>query len=99
VCLTGCPRGAWAEGQKREWTARELGSDVPIITCMSRDKYKYCVPDAILIDDREGTRDSWEGAGGVFVLHRTLEDTLQQLRDLGVKVTVTAPVNLYPETD
>ena len=99
MCIKGCPRGAWAEGQKREWTARELGSDVPIITCMSRDKYKYCVPDAVLIDDREGTRDSWEGAGGVFVLHRTLEDTLQQLRDLGVKVTVTAPVNLYPEMD
>lgn len=97
--MTGCPRGAWAEGQKREWTARELGSDVPIITCMSRDKYKYCVPDAVLIDDREGTRESWEGAGGVFVLHRTFEDTLQQLRDLGVKVTVSAPVNLYPEMD
>lgn len=66
---------------------------------MARDKYKYCVSDAILIDDREGTRDSWEGAGGVFVLHVSLEDTLQQLRDLGVKLTPTSLANHFPELD
>jgi hypothetical protein len=62
---------------------------VPVITCMSKDKYKHCTPGAILIDDRGATRDSWEGAGGVFVLHESVTNTLQQLRDLGVRL---APV-------
>lgn len=53
---------------------------------MSKDKYKHCTSGAILIDDRDATRDSWEGAGGVFVLHVSVTNTLQQLRDLGVRV-------------
>ena len=59
---------------------------MPVITCMSKDKYKHCTPSAILIDDRDATRDSWESAGGVFVLHENVANTLQQLRDLGVRI-------------
>src|ERR1044071_4661041 len=36
--LTGLPHGGWAAPQKRRWVARMLGPDVPVITCMSRDK-------------------------------------------------------------
>ena len=69
---------------------------MPVITCMSKDKYKHCTPGAILIDDRDATRDSWEGAGGVFVLHESVTDTLRQLRDMGVRV---APVPVPSELE
>jgi uncharacterized protein (UPF0248 family) len=42
--LTGCPRGKWAEGQKRAWVGRELGLEVEVITCMSKDKHTFCPP-------------------------------------------------------
>lgn len=38
--------------QQRKWCKRELGEDVPVITCMSRDKHTYCRPGNVLIDDR-----------------------------------------------
>lgn len=37
---------------QRNWCKRELGEDVPVITCMSRDKHTYCRPGNVLIDDR-----------------------------------------------
>ena len=39
-------------GGQRNWCKRELGEDVPVITCMSRDKHTYCRPGNVLIDDR-----------------------------------------------
>lgn len=42
VILTGVPMGNWAPGQKRQWCARELGSEVKVITCLSKDKHLYC---------------------------------------------------------
>ena len=87
--ILGCPRGTWAEKQKREWTTRELGLEIPVITCLSKDKYKHCNEvGAILIDDRDATRESWEQAGGVFLLHTNVDDTIRQLRDLGLKIPV-----------
>ncbi|MFO7780917.1 MAG: hypothetical protein R6W94_04760 [Spirochaetia bacterium] len=38
VILTGLPRGDWAKPQKLEWCRRELGPEVPVIACMSREK-------------------------------------------------------------
>ncbi|NBF41055.1 MAG: hypothetical protein GVY14_11625 [Spirochaetes bacterium] len=38
VVLTGLPRGNWAKPQKLEWCRRELGPEVPVIACMSREK-------------------------------------------------------------
>ena len=73
--LTGLPMGRWAEPQKRAWCARELGPDVPVITCMSRDKAvqaREATPDGatpVLIDDRERFRERWVSAGGIFVHH------------------------------
>ena len=85
VILTGVPMGNWAPQQKLQWCARELGSHVRIITCMSKDKCKFCAttapaPEAasadaaqpcvsILIDDREMAREPWVNAGGVFILY------------------------------
>lgn len=86
--LTGLPRGAWAEPQKRAWCARELGEAVPVITCLSKekaDKAKASVAEGIvpiLIDDRESLRESFEAAGGIFVFHTRAEESIAALRKL-----------------
>ncbi|CAM9180482.1 unnamed protein product [Discosporangium mesarthrocarpum] len=78
--LTGVPMGKWAEPQKRAWCSDELGGDVPVITCMSRDKHKYChSPGCILIDDRGSLRVDWESQGGLFIHHTSTRQSLKEL--------------------
>lgn len=84
MVLTGLPLGTWAEPQKREWCARELGLGVIVVACMSIDKHSYCCEGDVLIDDREAARLDWVTAGGVFVHHKSTEETLAALRQLGV---------------
>ncbi|WP_455381185.1 glutathione S-transferase N-terminal domain-containing protein [Salinispira pacifica] len=88
--LSGLPLGFWARPQKIEWCRRELGEDVPVITCMSREKARKgaaATPDGqvpLLIDDRESICESWEQMGGVFVLHRSASETIGKLQELGL---------------
>jgi hypothetical protein len=77
--LTGLPIGKWAAPQKKAWCVNKLGTNIPVITCMSKDKHLYCSPGDILIDDRESTRKSWEEAGGIFILHTSAEESINQL--------------------
>ena len=86
--LTGLPLGRWAEPQKREWCTRELGPEIPVITCMSREKHSRAgkaVPAhavAVLIDDRESLREKFEAAGGVFIRYTDTESAMAQLHAL-----------------
>ena len=96
VVLTGLPRGNWAKPQKLEWCRRELGPEVPVIACMSREKTEKArewldthhagterrVP--VLIDDRASTREPWEAAGGVFIHHTSAEESIRSLEELGL---------------
>lgn len=90
IILTGLPRGNWAEPQKRAWCAQHLGSDIPVITCMSKEKALKAQPfilpgtQALLIDDREKLRDSWEDAGGFFLHHTTTLNTLHKLSSYNI---------------
>ncbi|ALG72217.1 hypothetical protein VY88_00180 [Azospirillum thiophilum] len=81
--LTGLPLGSWAPDQKMRWVARMLGADVPVITCMARDKARHATPGAVLVDDREKARTPWEAAGGHFVLHRNAAESIAELTKLG----------------
>ncbi|CAM9621129.1 unnamed protein product [Scytosiphon promiscuus] len=89
--LTGLPMGSWAEPQKagphyelhpKKWCQRELGEDVPVITCMSRDKHLYCRRGNVLIDDRASLAEAWERAGGVFIHHTSATSSLAKLKTL-----------------
>ncbi|MFW6368323.1 MAG: hypothetical protein ACOCZ9_01175 [Spirochaetota bacterium] len=88
--LTGLPRGTWAEPQKREWCRRELGENVPVITCMAREKTEKAKAAVhpgqrmILIDDRESNGERWEAEGGIFILHESASKSIQALRALGL---------------
>ena len=87
--LTGLPLGNWAEPQKRAWCTRELGPDVPVITCMARDKIKHAkailkkgeIP--VLVDDRPKHRPLWHDGGGIFIHHTSVQNSLKALEDLG----------------
>jgi 5' nucleotidase, deoxy (Pyrimidine), cytosolic type C protein (NT5C) len=80
MILTGLPLGRWAEPQKRAWCAEHVGEHIPVICCMTRDKWQYCTPGDILIDDRIDAAVDWEGAAGRFIHHKDAETTLTALR-------------------
>lgn len=85
--LSGCPSNGMkqAAAGKTIWKDRELGAHVPIITCLSRYKGKHIKePGDILIDDMEKNIKRWEEAGGVGILHTSAEDTIMQLKAMGL---------------
>jgi len=84
VILTGLPLGTWAAPQKKRWVANMLGAEVEVITCMSRDKHRWSGPGRVLVDDREKTRESWEAAGGIFILHTAAATSIARLKELGL---------------
>jgi hypothetical protein len=50
---------------------------------MAKDKGRYASPKAVLVDDMLKNRPGWVAAGGTFVLHRSAEESIAQLRELG----------------
>jgi len=81
--LTGLPMGDWAPEQKRRWVGAMLGHNVPVITCMTRDKHRFSGPGHVLVDDRAGTKQPWEASGGTFILHTSAAGSIAELKHLG----------------
>jgi 5'(3')-deoxyribonucleotidase len=78
IILTGIPRGSKsAVEQKIRWCKRELGNDIQVITCQTKEKSKYCLPGFILIDDRLDNLQSWHDKGGKFILYH--EESLDEI--------------------
>jgi hypothetical protein len=82
IILTGLPRGAWAEPQKRRWAARHFPG-IEVITTKAALKREHCHPGDALVDDRDKYRHLWEKAGGIFIHHRSAAASLKQLRRHG----------------
>jgi hypothetical protein len=87
VLLTGCPEGGWAEPQKIAWV-KEHFPEAKMITCMSKDKRMHMQPGDVLVDDYLKYRDLWIEAGGIFVHHRSAEESLREMAGLGVAVAL-----------
>ena len=81
VILTGLPLGNWAADQKVRWAAEHFPG-TRIITTMARDKRDHAREGDVLVDDQLRHRHLWEGAGGVFVHHRSAKATLEELAGL-----------------
>lgn len=82
IILTGIPKGnSTAAEQKIRWCQRELGPDVQVITCYSKDKPKFCLLKSILIDDRPDNSKPWHENGGKFILYHEdhLHDILKKI--------------------
>ena len=87
--LTGIPRPERgirdAEEDKIEWMRRMFPENIRVNVVMRRQKKNYCGgPGSILIDDLERTILEWRERGGIGILHRSAEDTLAGLKELGV---------------
>ena len=82
VILTGLPRGAWAEPQKRRWAARHFPG-VEVITTSAALKREHCHPGDALVDDTVKFRHLWEKEGGVFIPHSSAAASIAELRRLG----------------
>jgi len=88
IILTGCPRGGWAEPQKIDWAARHFPG-VRIITCRSQEKRLHMKAGDILVDDLLKYKHLWEEAGGIFVHHKSANESLHRLEKLGLDVRRT----------
>ena len=88
--LTGLPRGEWAAAQKRAWCKRELGVNVPVLTCPSKDKadiawrHLLAHQTPVLIDDRTKHQTRWEQSGGVFIHHTSAASSIAALYALNI---------------
>jgi hypothetical protein len=70
IILTGVPpSSSTAVEQKIRWCQRELGPNVKVITCATKDKPNYCTYGSILIDDRTDNLNAWNKKGGKFILY------------------------------
>ena len=83
--LTGVPHQGCekAKIQKRIWLKNHYGIEANVICCFSKDKANYCQVGDILIDDWPPNIERWHQAGGIGILHISVEDTLRQLAQLG----------------
>jgi hypothetical protein len=82
VVLTGCPRSNYeqAAAHKREWVAGHFGSDIKVITCLSRDKQLHLIePGDVLVDDRVQNIKRWRKVGGVGVLYHNHEQAIREM--------------------
>ena len=78
IILTGLPQGNWAADQKVRWAAKHFPG-TRIITTMARNKRNHGKPGDVLVDDMLKHAHLWEEMGGVFVHHRNVDETLEQL--------------------
>ena len=87
--LTGVPRperGIITAGpDKIEWTHRLLSPKVKVNIVLRKEKKYFCKgPEDILIDDYEKNTREWQAAGGTAILHTSAENTLKQMKELGI---------------
>lgn len=69
-----------AAEQKRRWYAAWRPDLTVHIVSKSPDKAAFAHPRAILVDDRAKSIDPWVAAGGIGILHTSVDDTIARLR-------------------
>ena len=86
--LTGIPkpkRGILTAGDdKTIWSHRLLSKDLVVNIVFREQKPDYCKgKDCILIDDLEGNIADWEKTGGTGIVHKSAEETIRKLMEMG----------------
>jgi len=76
-------RGYGSREGKKNWVDRELPG-TSLILEYSFNKQKYSGVDRILIDDRDSNIEQWISKGGIGILHTSTEDTIEQLKNIGL---------------
>jgi len=68
---------------KQLWVDKEI-PNTDIIFKYSKSKKDKAKENSILIDDRKSIIDDWENAGGIGILHTSTNNTINQLKKLGL---------------
>ncbi len=68
---------------KHVWVKQKLPG-TKLILRYAKQKQELATPESILIDDRQINIDQWEAAGGIGILHTSADDTISQLKKLGL---------------
>jgi hypothetical protein len=68
---------------KTEWVTR-LDGMKKLYFKPAKFKSEYASKNRILIDDRADTVERWRANGGIGILHTSAEDTINQLKQLGL---------------
>ena len=68
---------------KHEWVERELPG-VPLLLRTAKHKKDFAEPKAILIDDRLDNIEGWRSAGGIGIHHSSTDNTIKELKKLGL---------------
>jgi hypothetical protein len=85
IVLTGVPYSVVeAEANKRAWVEKNLGSDIEVIGCKSKDKCLYAKLGDVLIDDWTKYQHLWVEKGGVWITHTSAKNTIRQLREMSL---------------
>lgn len=79
------PKKYRAREQKLEWVPMHFGREVRInIVERAVEKANFAAPNHILIDDKMKAIGPWRDAGGIGILHTSAEDTIRQLKGIGI---------------
>ena len=68
---------------KHVWIKNNIPG-VKLILRSAERKQELAEPNAILIDDRKDNIEQWINAGGIGILHTSADDTITQLKKLGL---------------
>ena len=68
---------------KRLWVDNEIPG-TKLILRSAEQKQEFAKPNAILIDDRLSNIEQWRAKGGIGILHTSVNQTIEQLKELGL---------------
>lgn len=69
---------------KEQWITKELGKDVEYYITIRKEKQNFSDEGNILIDDLKKNIYEWSIHGGIGILHISAEDTIKELKRLGL---------------
>ena len=81
--LTGVTMVTGAYSGKAEWVKKVFGDKfylTKLIMCASKDKWLLAGSNRILIDDRPRNITEWNANGGIGILHRNFDESINQLK-------------------
>ncbi len=74
-----------AAEDKISWMKRILSDKVKVNICYRAEKIDRCTgPETVLIDDLKKNIDEWQEAGGTGILHVSAEETMKEMKKLGI---------------
>jgi len=68
---------------KRLWVRNNIPG-TKLILRSAEQKQEFANPNAILIDDRPSNIEQWRAKGGIGILHTSANETIEQLKELGL---------------